>query len=69
MEAVWVAIAVHPLVMVTYDSGDLGVVVNLAENALANRRMLLHPTALLESERSGLLQESGGESYLADVVD
>ena len=68
VEAVRVAIAVHPLVMVAYDSGDLGVVVNLAENALANRRMLLHPTALLESERSGLLQKSGGESYLADVV-
>ena len=52
-----------------HDLGDLGVVVHLRQDALPDRRVFLHLPALLERERAGLLQEAGGESDLADVVD
>ncbi len=54
--------------MVANDGRDLRVLVDVAEDPLADRRVLLHLPTLVERERTGLLEETGREPDLADVV-
>ena len=51
------------------DRCDLRVLVHVSEDALADRRVLLHVAALLERERSRLLEKPGWQADLADVVN
>jgi hypothetical protein len=55
--------------MMPNDASDFGVVVDLAEDSFANGRVLFHSTTFLERECSGLLQESGRQTDLSDVMD
>ncbi len=55
--------------MVTNDARNLRVVINLAENAFADLRVLFHATSLLEREGARLLKQAGRKTHLADVVD
>ena len=67
--SIWVALAVDPLVMVTDDRRDLRVLVDVGEDSLADRRVLLHLASLFEGERARLLQKPRRQPDLADVVN
>src|SRR5262249_7418481 len=54
--------------MVSNDSRDLRVVVDLGENALADLGMRFHKTPLFERQGAGLLEETRGQTDLSDVV-
>ena len=55
--------------MMSNDRGDLGIVVDLRKDPLADLAVRLHEAALLERERARLLQQAGGQADLPDVVD
>ena len=55
--------------MVADDRRDLGIGVDVGEDALADLRVPLHLTPLLEGERAWLLEQAGRQADLADVVD
>ena len=52
----------------THDLGDLCVVLHLGQDPLADLGVLLHLPPLTERERARLLEESGRQPDLADVV-
>ncbi len=60
MEAVRIAMAINPLVMVTDDPRDLSIIRHFSENALANDWVLLHMATLLQGERTRLLEKTRG---------
>ena len=68
-DTVRIAVAVEPLVMVTHDRSDLGVVVDLRKNPLADLRVPLHEATLLKRECAWLLEQPGRKPDLADVVN
>ena len=49
-ESVRISLTVDPLVVVPDDTSDIGVQINLLQDGLANRRMLLHLPSLLERQ-------------------
>ena len=55
--------------MMAHDGCDLGVVVNLRENPLADLRVPFHDTALFEGEGTRLFEQSWWKADLADVVN
>jgi len=59
---------IDALVMVPHDLSDLLVIVNVRENPLANRGVLLHLAAFLKSQRSWLFEKTGRQTHFADVV-
>ena len=61
--------AVDALVMGAHDVGDLRVVVDVAEDPLADLGVLLHLPALLEGQRARFLEQAGRQPDLSDVVD
>ncbi len=63
-----IAVAVDPFMVMSHKARDLLVVVDLRENVLPNYWMLLHESPLLKRQRTWLLEETGGESDLADVM-
>ena len=68
-QAIRVSLAVDALVVMPDDRRDLGVLVDVGEDPLADRRVLLHLASLLERQRAGLLEEPRREADLADVVN
>ena len=50
------------------DLGNLRIVVNLRENALANNRVLFHLPSLLKRERPWFFQQTRWQTDLPDVV-
>src|SRR6266566_3834116 len=50
------------------DIGDLRVVVDVTEDPLADLGVLFHLPALLERQGPGLLEQTSGETDLADVM-
>ena len=69
VQTVRIAHAVDPLVMGPDDVSDLRIVVDVAEDPLADLGVLLHLPALLEGQRPRLLEEAGRQADLADVVN
>ena len=67
-QAVRVPISVESLVMMSNDRSDLGVVVDLRKDALADLAVRLHEATLLERERTRLLEKAGRQTDLSDVV-
>ncbi len=59
---------IDALVMVPYDLSDLFVVVDVRENSLANRGVLLHLVSFLKCQRSWLFEKTSGQAHFADVV-
>jgi hypothetical protein len=55
--------------MMANDPGDFGVIVDVPEDALADHGVLLHLTPLVEGKGARLLQETGSEADLADIMD
>src|SRR2546421_11960759 len=55
--------------MVANDRCNLGIVINLGKDPLANCGVHLHLTSLIECQRTSFFQQSCGEPYLADVVN
>ena len=47
---------------------DLCVVLYIRQNPLADNGMLLHPTALIQCQGAGLLQQTSWKTHFADVV-
>jgi hypothetical protein len=68
-QPVWVSISVDAFVMMTDDSSNLRVVVDVLEYPLANYRMLLHLSALFESQRAWLLEQTRWEPHLPNVMN
>ena len=68
-ESVRISLAVDSLMVMADDSGDLRVLVDIGEDSLADRRVLLHLAAFLECQSSGFLEQTGRESDLPDVVN
>ena len=68
-ETVRISQAIDPFVVVTHNTGDLGIVLNLGQDPFPNRGVLFHLPSLLESKSAWLLQQSGRETNLADVVN
>ncbi len=68
-ETVRISQTIDPFVVVTHNTGDLGVVLNLGQDPFANRGMLFHLPSLLEGKSAWLLQQSGRETNFADVVN
>ena len=68
-QSVRIAMAVDSLVVMADDVGDLLVIVDLAQDLLADLRVLLHLPPLLERQRPRLLEQPCGQPDLADVVD
>ena len=68
-QAVGVAAPVDPFVVVPDDLRDLGVVVHVREDALADHRVLLHLPPLFRRQRSRLLDDTRSDSDLSDVVE
>ena len=66
---VGVALTVDTLVVEAHDGRDLRVLVDVSEDALPDRRVLLHLPPLFERERSWLLEQAWRKPDLADVVD
>src|SRR5215207_5663117 len=54
--------------MMAHDARDLGIVINVSENPLADCGMFLHLAALIEGEGPGLLEQPRRESNLSDVM-
>ena len=67
-ESVGISLSVHPFVVVTNDSGDVEVIVNLGENALPDLRVRFHEPPFLERKRARFFEETCRKSYLPDVV-
>src|SRR5204863_1123060 len=57
------------LVMEANDLRHVCVRIDLHEDVLADRGMLLHLAALLERQRARLFEQAGRQTDLADVVD
>jgi hypothetical protein len=60
---------IDPLVMMPDNSSDLSVVIDFRQDALPNRRVLLHLSAFVKGQGSSLLKKTCGETDLSDVVD
>ena len=67
-ESVGVTLSVDALVVMADDRGDLRVLVDVRKDALPDRRVFLHLSALLEGERTRLFEQSGRKADLPDVV-
>ena len=63
-QTIGIALAVDALVVVAHDRRDLRVLVDVREDSLADRGVLLHLTALLERQRAWLLEKPGGRPIL-----
>ena len=68
-KAVGIPLAVDALMMVADDRRDLRVLVDVRQDSLADRGVLLHLAPLLERERTGLLEQARWQADLADVVN
>ena len=68
-ETVGIALPVHSFVMVPDDLGDLGVVVHVRKDSLADHGVLLHLPPFIKRECARLLEQAGWEPNLADVVN
>ncbi len=55
--------------MVTYDLGNLSVVLDLSEDSFTDRAVLLHLSSLFQGQRPGLLKKSSRKTNLPNVVD
>jgi hypothetical protein len=55
--------------MVTHDTSDLSVVIDIRKDALADRGVLFHPPALFKRQGSRLLEKTSRKAHLPDVVD
>src|SRR5215208_212401 len=60
-----VSLSVNALMVMANNPRNLGVVVDLPQDPLANHRVLLHLSTLIEIQRTRLLQESRREPDLA----
>ena len=67
-KAVWIAEAIDSFMVMSHDSRNLTVVVDLLENPLANLSMALHLASLVERERSLLLEQACRQADLPDVM-
>ena len=61
--------AVHALVMMPNDLGDIAVVLDIGQDALTDLGVRLHAPALFESQRSLFLEQPRRQSDLSDVVN
>ena len=68
MKGVRIAETVYTLVVMTHYARNLGVILDLGKNPLANRGMLLHLSPLVQSEGPRLLKKACGKPHLSDVV-
>ena len=68
-ETVRIALTVDSLVVMADDPSRSPSTRHVGEDALSDRRVLLHLAALLERERAGLFEESRRKADLPDVVD
>ena len=68
VDPIRIAHAIDALVMRANDVCDLRVVVDVAEDPLADLGVLLHLPTLLESQWTGLLEQASGKPDLANVV-
>ena len=57
LESIRVALSIDSLVVMPDDRRDLGVFVDVGQDALSDRRMFLHLATLVESESTRFLQE------------
>ena len=61
--------AVDALVVVANYLGDFAITIHLRENPLADLRMSLHLAALVECQRTPLLEEAWLKPHFPDVVN
>jgi hypothetical protein len=67
-EAVGVSLAVHPLVMPSGDGHGFGKTGDGLKDAHANVDVITHDVHFLGGEFAGLIEDFGGNSNLADVM-
>ena len=68
-DSVRVASPIESLMMMTNNFSDFGVIVDLREDLRADNRMLLNQYSLRMTELSALLEDSGRNTDLSDVVN
>jgi len=62
-------LAINALVVVTDDPRNLGIVINLREDPLADRRMLFHLTPLCQRERARFFEQAWRQADLPYVMN
>ena len=67
-ETVRITETIDTLVMVPHDPRDVGIVLDLREDPLADDGVLLHLPPLIQRQRSSLFEKAWGQADLADVM-
>ncbi len=68
IDAIWIAHSIDALVVRPDDVCDLRVIVDVAQDPLADFGVLLHLPAFLEGQRARLFEQARRQADLADVV-